>query len=1061
MFFAGVTINPVCAQGVFESNTSSGNWQNSGSWTLVSGSDANGVPDANDDVTILSGHRINIRNNEACDDLTIVGRLHFATNNRTLTVNGNLTMSGGVAEVTGNGATKMLSVSGDFNVASGADVDIVGQKVTITGTTTLNGSLNFSSGTGDKTFGNIVINGSGTWNNTGSEDFVFTGNLTNNGTFNGCSANGCDYEFTSSSGSISGSNAITISDIVINSPADITSSATVVVTDELRGSGSFTNENGASLELQGSGPFSVSTFDASPAVNTVTYSAGSSNEILSGDYYNLIINKSSGTPYNGGTVDIANDFTLQSGNFDINATMNVDGAITIGTGTKLELNAATLTVLEDISIEGGEFTPVNASSVANISGDILMSDGIYDQNNGDINVTGDFLITGGLMTFNGTSSTLDVDDMTITTGDVTLTQGTVNVNNGSGGLTVNSGSLTLSGATLSVDNLYNLDGGTNDFNSGSFSAGDIDIATGQELTVNSLDFTSTGTTTISGTLTFDSNSGGKSFNDIVVASGGAWNNTTTASFTINGDIAHNGASWVGCSGSSCDYTLTNSSGSISGSGAIDMSDIIINSPGSYTNLANLTVIDRITGTGTFINGSSGSLNYSGNNSDGSNFDITNFTASATGNTVTFSRAGDQQLRTTTDGNNNYYNVVINTSLAGQDLFLAGNVTIDNQLTLTMGDLILDANTLTLAVGASVSGGGDDNYIQVNSSGTVRQKYSATGVSVSIPIGDNNDFSPITNFTLSGGSVAGGAYIDFSVTDGIHPQMNAPNKASGGDDADTVATAYISRYWTVSGNNISEPTFSASYQYLETDVVGTESDMVAALRRTKEGTMGPVLDWKNAGTVNPSTNIVSIDSGDGFGDMYAMDDEQTRLPIVLLSFTAEVKASKVQLQWSTASELDNDYFTIERSSNGIDFEPILYVPGKGTSEEINNYVAVDDSPISERTYYRLKQTDFNGTFDYSEVISVSYKRKQLVTPSFLIYPNSVLAGQTINVRPEGEFMDETAIIQLLSIAGHRVIEYKIQLSKQTSFEIPQDVQAGHYVLSVTGSSFKKSFKIIVK
>jgi len=221
-------------------------------------------------------------------------------------------------------------------------------------------------------------------------------------------------------------------------------------------------------------------------------------------------------------------------------------------------------------------------------------------------------------------------------------------------------------------------------------------------------------------------------------------------------------------------------------------------------------------------------------------------------------------------------------------------------------------------------------------------------------------------------------------------------------------------------------------------------------------MGPVLDWKNAGTVNPSTNTVSIDSGDGFGDMYAMDDQQTRLPIVLLSFMAQVNGSRIQLKWSTASELDNDYFTIERSSNGTDFEPILYVPGKGTSEENNIYVAIDDSPISGRSYYRLKQTDFNGTFDYSEMVSVVYGVNGEF--SFGLKVNSINAGEKLGVW----FKNVVGIPRFMirDIRGKMVMD-KTLSPEITEIEETGQLSAGIYFLTVNHFGKMKTKKFVVR
>ncbi|MDG1475608.1 MAG: BNR-repeat neuraminidase N-terminal domain-containing protein, partial [Vicingaceae bacterium] len=88
-----------------------------------------------------------------------------------------------------------------------------------------------------------------------------------------------------------------------------------------------------------------------------------------------------------------------------------------------------------------------------------------------------------------------------------------------------------------------------------------------------------------------------------------------------------------------------------------------------------------------------------------------------------------------------------------------------------------------------------------------------------------------------------------------------------------------------------------------------------------------------------------------------------LPIELLSYSVACTGNTVQLDWITASELNNDYFTIERSVDAINFEAIATVDGSGNSSSIHNYSWSDDNPINGTVYYRLKQTDFNGAFEY--------------------------------------------------------------------------------------------------
>jgi hypothetical protein len=95
-----------------------------------------------------------------------------------------------------------------------------------------------------------------------------------------------------------------------------------------------------------------------------------------------------------------------------------------------------------------------------------------------------------------------------------------------------------------------------------------------------------------------------------------------------------------------------------------------------------------------------------------------------------------------------------------------------------------------------------------------------------------------------------------------------------------------------------------------------------------------------------------------------------LPVELLSFTAKKDNSQVILKWATASELNNDYFSIEKSLDMEHFETIGTVKGAGNSNELLNYSYTDKDVTSSVNYYRLKQVDYDGAFAYSSVVVVN-------------------------------------------------------------------------------------------
>lgn len=100
-----------------------------------------------------------------------------------------------------------------------------------------------------------------------------------------------------------------------------------------------------------------------------------------------------------------------------------------------------------------------------------------------------------------------------------------------------------------------------------------------------------------------------------------------------------------------------------------------------------------------------------------------------------------------------------------------------------------------------------------------------------------------------------------------------------------------------------------------------------------------------------------------------------LPVCLKDFFGLPESDGVKLNWSTMTEINNKQFEIERSTNGYDFATVAIVAGAGNSNTLRYYETKDFSPVAGTSYYRLKQSDFNGDFAYSDLISVNVEQKE--------------------------------------------------------------------------------------
>lgn len=176
-----------------------------------------------------------------------------------------------------------------------------------------------------------------------------------------------------------------------------------------------------------------------------------------------------------------------------------------------------------------------------------------------------------------------------------------------------------------------------------------------------------------------------------------------------------------------------------------------------------------------------------------------------------------------------------------------------------------------------------------------------------------------------------------------------------------------------------------------------------------------------------------------------------LPIELIAFKAEVVGPGVELLWVTGSEENNDYFTIERSSNGLEFKPFEEIEGAGNSKKILNYSIIDDEYFPGMTYYRLKQTDYDGKFSYSKVISVD--TRSVVNQSSL-YPNP--ASTVVHIR-NAEDMPST--VRFLNSRGE-VIHSEIMDNPVSKINVT-DFEEGMYVVETKSDVNRKAYKLIIK
>ena len=178
---------------------------------------------------------------------------------------------------------------------------------------------------------------------------------------------------------------------------------------------------------------------------------------------------------------------------------------------------------------------------------------------------------------------------------------------------------------------------------------------------------------------------------------------------------------------------------------------------------------------------------------------------------------------------------------------------------------------------------------------------------------------------------------------------------------------------------------------------------------------------------------------------------TTLPIELISFESTCNGKNIILNWTTSTEINNDYFTIEKSMDGVNFSEIATKNGAGNSSEFVEYSLEVENSSFETTYYRLKQTDFNGEYSYSKIIS-----QKCTSTNFDIYPNP--AHDKINVKCD--FNTATQVkIKITNSLGQLVLEYDIE--KPTSSILIDDLTKGLYQIQIISNNQQLFIKKFIK
>lgn len=492
-----------------------------------------------------------------------------------------------------------------------------------------------------------------------------------------------------------------------------------------------------------------------------------------------------------------------------------------------------------------------------------------------------------------------------------------------------------------------------------------------------------------------------------------------SSFTINDDLNPN-ANIIDFRVSG--GTLSVNSGStsapnflsITGEGDVSISS---NASLSFSDNANFTIDGTLDNAGTFTSGgtiilgtandqltnqSTGTLNANGgisisngtiSNSNtlniGGNLTISGGTFTSTASTaeVVFNGSSAQSASGFTS-----YAVEVNNA---NGINLNGNMNISSSgsLTFTAGDINTSSNKVVLGASATITGETSDRYVvgelEATESVTTSATYDFGGAGITVAVtGGSTNAGTVTMNRFTGTAVAG-------------------NSNSG-----------LQRYVSLDGTSTSFTTAEVVISYYDTELgsISPESDLqgfrTAASNNETDGTASWSGVTENVNTTNNTITISGLSPAQFDAFSFSGGDKDQVLPIVLANFEVSLENDLINLDWTTAIEENNEGFELQRSYDGITFEPAGWVDGNGNSLSPIDYSFIDrEANIvkSKTIYYRIRQVDFDGVFNYTPTRSINLDGSSTIT----WFPNPAQENIVVNT-------NETAIVEVYDMAGKTVL-----------------------------------------
>lgn len=724
-------------------------------------------------------------------------------------------------------------------------------------------------------------------------------------------------------------------------------------------------------------------------------------------------------------ISVGNTITITS-NSRQTATLSVRGRLHLGNTTGHNFGTVTTTGVGDRTIQiqsstfpNGDFAAFNSTGGGTV------------EYNGALTLPTQALYNN--LSFTGAGvKILPNSDLTLN-GNLTVQNGTVNnavnnrnitLNSSSGDFTNNATFLAGTGTIIVGRNFVNQGSGTTFVGGGG--SGGLRV-TGNFTNSSSATFAmGTDSLGVRGSLNNSATFSGAA--GAVRISGGL-NNLSGGTFTtgsgilaITGSLVNNGTYNAGTDATSIGGSLTNSGASA----LFNANTNAMTLNGNFTNSSSAV-----------FNAGTATIAVSGNWSQSATFN-------AGTSTVTFSNTASRTLTGTTTFNN-----LIKTS--GGSLTLNNDIDVSGSLTLTSGNITTGNNVVSLTNSTTQPlTGSSSSFID----GRLAITYPNTAAESRVyHIGRGSIYRPVT---IQQNAVSASPRV----------RVEMIEAAPTGTFPPTLEGLSTVRHYGVNllSGTMNSPTIQLSFNTNSpADETITVAGNVHVARATASS--GPWTDEGGSGVFSPAapagyaiSGVTSIAAVTYFSIGY----EDQPLPIELRSFEARFLNGIVKLDWVTVTETNNAWFTIERSEDGLHFDSLFSLEGAGISMEVKRYHEIDEYPLPGRSYYRLRQTDYDGLYTFSNVVMVY--NPNVAETAMTIYPNPAKLSEDFFLELGGT-QDKEIQLAITHTSGRVLYKGVTEVDGKWRVRIP-DVMSGHrlepgaYIIQVWTGDTRLTGKLII-